>query len=375
MKRQGFAVSRRTVLGALTVPPAAVRGTAANSAVTVGLIGCGGRGRLDAGLLAKAPGARVTAVCDLFEDRMELARKLIPAPDARRYSDYRELLASDLDAVIIATNEFTHPELFEAAVKAGKHIYIEKPAAIDVEGCRRVTRANQSARPSQTILFGFQQRYGPGYRKARQLVESGGIGPIRMAHAHWIKGVTMGTEAAPRPGALGDKIRQATWWRDASGDIIVDTYVHGVDVLNWFAGGRPLKALGSGGRTVRRTGDVQDHCTVVFYYPGGVDATLVGAQIAPTFYRSVNEQFFGALGVVETAREYWTHYRGKADAVTEREPRDITAEAVEEFISRIANGRPLNSVPTAVESTLTALLGRMAIDQRREVAWEEMMKS
>jgi myo-inositol 2-dehydrogenase / D-chiro-inositol 1-dehydrogenase len=363
-------VTRRTFLAA--VPAAA---TAANSAVTIGLIGCGGRGRFDSGYMAKAPGARFVAVCDLFEDRMELARNAI-APGARRYSDYRELLASDVDAVLIATNEFTHPELFEAAVQAGKHIYIEKPAGIDLEGCRRVTRANRTARPDRTIMFGFQQRYAPGYRKARKLVESGGIGRVQMAVSHWIKGaVTDKQPVLPHPTNMLDKIRYSTWWRDSVGDIIVDTYVHGVDVLNWFLGGHPSKAVGAGGRSVRKSGDVMDHCTAIFSYPNGVDATLVGSQIAPLFYRAVNEQFFGANAAVETAREYWTHYRGKSDTVTEQEPREITAEAVEEFVARIAGNRPINTADSAVESTLTAILGRTAIYGRREVTWEEMLKS
>jgi myo-inositol 2-dehydrogenase / D-chiro-inositol 1-dehydrogenase len=364
-------ITRRTVLAA--VPAAA---TAANSAVTIGLIGCGGRGRFDSGYMSKAPGARFVAVCDLFEERMELARTSLAAPGARRYSDYRELLASGVDAVLIATNEFTHPEIFEAAVEAGKHIYIEKPAAIDLEGCRRVSRANRTARPDRTIMFGFQQRYAPGYRKAKKLVESGGIGPMQMALSHWIKGaVTAKQPVLPHPANMLDKIRYGTWWRDGSGDIIVDTYVHGVDVLNWFLGGHPVKAVGAGGRSVRKSGNVMDHCTAIFSYPSGVDATLVGSQIAPLFYRAVNEQFFGADSAVETAREYWTHYRSAAQAVTEREPREITAEAVEEFVARIAGKRPINTVESAVESTMTAILGRMAIDGRREVAWEEMLKT
>ena len=124
-------ISRRDLVNAAALLPiTAIRGTAANSAVKVGLIGSGGRGAFNAGFV---------------DDRIEQARKKIPIENPKVYKDYRELLASDVDAVIIATPVFLHPEHFEAAIKAGKHIYIEKPAGVDVEGCRRVIHAADSA--------------------------------------------------------------------------------------------------------------------------------------------------------------------------------------------------------------------------------------
>jgi len=128
---------RGLVTAAALLPWAAVRGTAANSAVSIGLIGSGDRGTLDAGLLVNLPNARLVALCDIYDDRIERAKKNIPLKDLKVYKDYRELLASDVDAVIIATPVFLHPEHFEAAVKAGKNIYIEKPAGLDVAGCKR----------------------------------------------------------------------------------------------------------------------------------------------------------------------------------------------------------------------------------------------
>ena len=369
-------MTRRALMTAASVVPfSAVRGTAANSAVAVGLIGSGGRGTFDAGLLVKHTGARLAALCDIFDDRIERAKKMIPVENPKVYKDYHQLLASDVDAVIIATPVFLHPEHFEAAVKAGKHIYIEKPAGLDVAGAKRVIRAADSADRRLNITFGFQQRYGQGYRQAYQLVSSGGIGKLRMAHSHWIKGALGANQPAPPPGNYEEKIRQWHVWRDTFGDVIVETYCHGIDVLNWFLGGRPEKAIGAGGRTAERRGDIADHCDVSFSYPGGVDGVLTGAQLTPAFYRSVNEQFFGENAVVETAREYWTVHRGRGDAVTEKSPREITIDALEEFVNRIREGRPENTGLRAAESTLTAILGRMAIDQRREVTWEEMMRS
>ncbi|MGH9657771.1 MAG: Gfo/Idh/MocA family protein [Bryobacteraceae bacterium] len=370
-------VTRRHAIRVAAVAPfGAVRGTAANSAVTVGLIGSGGRGSHDASLLVKHTGARLVALCDLFDDRIERARKVAAAPDAKAYKNYHDLLASSVDAVIIATPVFLHAEHFEAAVKAGKHIYLEKPAAVDVAGCRRIIRAADSADRKLNITFGFQQRYGGGYRKARQLVASGALGPIRQAHAHWLKGVVTGDEAPhPRPRTPEERIRDWHVWRDTFGDILVETYVHGIDVLNWFLDGHALSAYGTGGRTLDKRGDLMDHCDVTFTYANNVKAMLTGSQITPRFYRSVHEQFFCAKGVVETAREYWTHYRDRNDAVTEREPRDITANAIEEFVRRIQEGKPENTGVRGAESTLTAIMAQMAVDRKREVTWEEVLQS
>ena len=335
---------------AAIVPYSAVRGTAANSAVKVGLIGAGGRGTFDASILVKDPNARLVALCDIFDDRIDAAKKKIPIENPKVYKNYHDLLASDVDAVIIATPVFLHPEHFEAAVKAGKHIYIEKPAGLDVAGCRRVIHAADSADRKLNITFGFQQRYGQGYLKARELVASGGIGPIRMAHAHWIKGaVPPNAQPKPKPANYEEKIREWHVWKDTFGDIIVETYCHGIDVLNWFLGGHPTKAYGTGGRTFEKRGDIMDHLDVTFDYADNVQAVLTGSQITPVFYRSVNEQFFGSKGVIETAREYWTHYRGKGDTVTEKSPREITIDSLEAFVKRIQDGKPENVGVRAAE--------------------------
>src|SRR5712692_8389675 len=253
--------TRRDILkNVAVVPLTAVRGSAANSAVTVGLIGSGGRGSFDAGLLVKHTDARLVALCDIFDDRLERARKTIPADDAKTYKNYHDLLASDVDAVIIATPVFLHPEHFEAAVKAGKHIYIEKPAGLDVAGCKRVMRAADGADRKLNIAFGFQQRSGPVYLKAKQLLDSGGIGKIRGVYIQFIKGAVTGNEPAlPPPRTEEEKIRQWTVWRATFGDVIVETHCHNSDVMSWFMGTHQAKAYGSGGRTIEKRGDIMDH--------------------------------------------------------------------------------------------------------------------
>lgn len=304
-------VTRRGVVQSALLPLAAVRGSAANSAVTVGLIGAGERGSFVAELMAKHTPARVVALCDIFEEKAAAAKKRIGLENPRLYSDFRQLLASDVDAVIIATPVFLHAEHFEAAVKSGKHIYIEKPAAVDVEGCRRIMKAADSADRRLNITFGFQRRYGQVYRKAKAVAESGAIGAIHLAHAHFIKSVGVGKMPQKLPPPVTEKEKIVHWgeFRELSGDLIVENNVHLIDVLNWFLGGRPVSALGAGGSKTPKRGDMRDHNFVAFEYPDGVQAQLSGTTLAPPAYRDVTEQFFGPKGMIETSENHWRHFR------------------------------------------------------------------
>jgi predicted dehydrogenase len=378
MKANPISVSRRQMIaGALTLPITAVRGTAANSVVTIGVLGSGGRGPFVASLMTRTDKARVTALCDVIDSQIEHAKKAIPVENPRIFKRTEDLLASDVDAVIISSPVYLHPEHFEAVVRSGKHIYIEKPAAVDAEGCRRIIHAAAKASPNVNISFGFQRRYGQVFLKAKRAVDAGEIGPIRQAHSHWLKGlpeVVDWTSLPPRDSEL-EKIRQWKWWRDTFGDSIVETFCHGIDVLNWFLGGHPQKALGSGGRTVIQFGDIRDHVNVSFEYPNAVQASLTGSFITPVFYRSVCEQFFGSKGAIETCQDYWTQYRDKGEPVTERSPRDISLDSAAAFLDRVLTGKVENTAVRGAESTLTAIMGRMAMDLAREVTWDEVMKS
>lgn len=365
-------MTRRNLLWAL---PFSAASTRANSAVTVGLIGCGGRGSYDAGIVARDDRARLTALCDIFEERIARARTATGAADARAFRDYRDLLASKVDAVVIATPVYLHPEHLEAAIAAGKHVYIEKPAGVDVDGCRRVIRAGEQAGSRLNISFGFQQRYGPDYLAAKALLDSGRFGRIRDVHAQFIKGAITGREPIPpAPKTEADRVRQWTIWRALHGDIVVETHCHNIDVLNWFLGARPESAIGSAGRSIERRGDISDHVNVTFAYPGGVHAAFTGSQVAPQYYRTNNERFFCDGGVIETAREYWARYTAKKPVV-EQAPRDITVDALAEFLRRVAQGKPENTAARSAESTMTAVLARMACDAGRRVTWDEMQRA
>lgn len=367
-------ISRRGLMAA-SLSLSAVKG--ANGAVTVGVLGTGNRGTFVAAMLAKNTPGRVVALCDVVPEHMAAAQKEIGVDNPRLYSDFHKLLASDIDAIVIATPVFLHAEHFEAAVKAGKHIYLEKPASMDVAGCKRVMRAADAADRKLNISFGFQRRYGQGYLKAKQLADSGAIGKIHLGFARFIKseGISKSGERMPPP--MTEKERIANWgsWKNLSGDLIVENNVHSIDVLNWFLGARPMSAIGSGGSTLQKRGDTRDHNFVAFEYPNGVQGQLSGTTLASPGYRDVVEQFFGPKGTIETSEHHWRHFRGPKDETFEKSPRNITIDSVAAFVQRIQDGKPENTGVRGAESTLTAILGRMAMDLRREVTWDEMMKA
>jgi predicted dehydrogenase len=241
-------MKRRTLLGTV-VPAAAVRGSQANSKISVGLIGVGNRGTYDAAFVNADPRARVTALCDLFDDKIEAGIQKIKCERPAVYKDFHRLLASDVDAVIIATPVFEHPRMLEAAVDARKHIYCEKPMGADVEGCRRAMAAGRRADPKKCLSVGFQQRYGPVYLEAYKRVQEGQIGEVVNARAFWIGGGATPRRAPdPTPATPEQKLRN--WYRskEYSGDFIVEQDCHNFDVLHWFLGAVATRAVGYGGR-------------------------------------------------------------------------------------------------------------------------------
>jgi myo-inositol 2-dehydrogenase / D-chiro-inositol 1-dehydrogenase len=376
----------------MLLKPQTAFGSQANSAVSFGIIGTGGRGRYVGAHMARDARARLGAICDIFPDRIDLAKTNVPGADrARVYKDYHELLAQpDIDAVLITTPVFLHPEHFEAAVKARKHVYCEKPAGADVAGVKRLLAAAAQADKTKTLQFGFQQRFSPEYLAAEKILRDGRLGPLNMMMSYWILG------GAPPKGFKSQyppeqqKLRHWALWRDYSGGPILEQDCHGVDVLNWFAGAHPVKATGEGGlRFPPPYGDwTSDHHNIVYQYPGGVKGWLLSIKHTAG-YRDVKEQFFGSLGVIETARTYYKWHSLKqsspykhADDLSDKSlleqvesKREITIDAVEAFFTSIVERRPYGMAQIAADSTLTSLLGRMAYELRREVSWEELLRS
>jgi myo-inositol 2-dehydrogenase/D-chiro-inositol 1-dehydrogenase len=372
MKDQEQLLSRRNLLAGTTfaiMSPQAVRGFQANSKVSVGLIGSGGRGSYDATIVNGDPRARVTALCDLYDDRLETATQKIKATGPKVYKDFEKLLASpDIDAVVIATPPFEHPRMLEAAVQAGKHIYCEKPAGVDIEGVKRVIATARKANPKKNISFGFQQRYGPVYLEAYKRIQEGQIGTLSNARGFWIDHDPF--KRVPYADPQVEKLRNWFAYREYSGDFIVEQDCHNLDVLHWFLGARPIRAVGMGGRKVRTDMEILDHLTLSYEFPNGLHVNFEANQISPAGFRRVGEEFTGTKGLIETSRERMVHRKAAKDIETITSTRDITNDAIEAFLTRVISGEVENVAERAAISTLFAILGRTAIYQNREATWK-----
>jgi len=350
------------------VSPQAIRGTQANSQISVGLIGVGGRGSYDAMIVEGDPRARITALCDLFDDRIEAGMTRIKAQKPAIYRDFEKLLASDVDAVIIATPPFEHPRHLEAAVQARKHIFCEKPMGVDVEGCRRAIAAGRKADPKKCISVGFQQRYGPVYIEAYKRIQEGQIGEMANARGFWIAADPF--KRLPYPDPKIEKLRNWFCYRDYSGDFIVEQDCHNFDVLHWFLGGLPLRAVGWGGTKVRTTMEILDHLSLTFEWPKGIHVNFEANQISPRGFSRVGEEFTGTKAVITTSRGKMVHIKGADEAETMDSMRDITYDALEAFLGMIASGNVENVAERSALSTMIAILGRTALYTGKEATWK-----
>jgi myo-inositol 2-dehydrogenase/D-chiro-inositol 1-dehydrogenase len=369
--------SRRSFLGATAattfavVSPQAVRGSQANSQIRVGLIGSGGRGTYDAKIVNGDPRARVTALCDLFDDRLEHAAAELKLQNPKTYKDFEKLLAApDIDAVIIATPPFEHPRMLSAAVDARKHIYCEKPMGVDLAGVKEVIAAGRRHDPKKNLFVGFQQRYGPEYLEAYKRLTAGAIGELANARGFWI-----GSDPFTRRPYDDPKIEKLRNWfcyRDYSGDFIVEQDCHNFDVLHWFLNARPISAVGMGGRKVRTSMEILDHLSLTFEFPNGIHVNYEANQISPRGFARVGEEFTGTKGVLETSRARMVHTKGPGPQNKEvmETKRDITNDAFEKFLEYIQNGQVENVAERSAISTLFAILGRTAIYENRRATWK-----
>ncbi len=286
----------------MIVNPSLVRGTSANSDVRVGLLGCGGRGTEDASNLVDTGSARVVALADLFPDQLETARKhfdeiqqakSLPALDTKQL-----FVGPDAYHKILAPPYF-HPMHLEAAVAAGKHVYLEKPVAIDVPGALKVIDIGKRAEGKLSLDVGFQIRDCPPFAEMVRRIHEGAIGKIVCGEAHYLTGYI---ERPQWPNASADERRLRNWIYDRvlSGDIIVEQNIHVIDICNWILKSHPLKATGTGGRGGRPTdGDVFGNYNLVFQYPDGVDVTFSSTQSAKG-WGDVTERFFGPKGTSQS---------------------------------------------------------------------------
>ncbi len=359
--------SARMTGGVLILKPSLVFGTQVNSAISLGILGCGNRGLYVGSLFAKNEYARIAALCDIFDDRLEEARKKYSG--ARIYRDYKELLASDIDAVLIATPAYLHPEHFEAAVAARKHIFMEKPVAVDAEGCKRVREAAFRADPQRRITVDFQQRYGKDYRRAHQLVRSGELGRILMVRASWFGGgPPLKTGHPPEQ----ERVRNWFFYRELSGDILVEQDCHNIDVVNWFLDAHPVRVTGYGSRKLRFYGNIFDNVACTFEFADGTLFSYAANQFRTPGYQDVSETFICEFGTLTTSRQGYAIYRQGRPVERVETKYDITWDAVNEFVEGVRTGKVENAALAAADSTLTAVMALKACVTGSPVTWEEV---
>jgi myo-inositol 2-dehydrogenase / D-chiro-inositol 1-dehydrogenase len=367
----GEATPRRSFLvtgaGFSILAPQIVRGMQNNSVLSVGLIGCGRRGTAMTAYFAKNEFAKVTGLCDIYQDQIAQAAQKFNG--ARHFTDFNEMLASDVDAVYIAVPPFLHPPVFEAAVKAKKHIFMEKPAGVDPEGCRRVMEAGKKADPGKRITIDYQQRYGKDYKAAYEIVKSGQLGAITQIRASWLGG---GLPVRDGVAPSEEQMRNWLFYRAKSGDIIVEQDCHNLDVVNWFMGTHPVRASGYGGRQVRKNiGDIMDNLAATFHFENGVVFSYSANQISSGGYADVSETFICEKGAINTSRKGYKLWDGTKGGPKEvLTAYDITQDAVNEFIDGARTGMIENASASAAESTLTAIMAREAIYTGKEVTWD-----
>jgi len=413
--RRKFIGSAAATAGFIIVKPSLVRGTEANSAVRVGLLGCGGRGTEDATNLVDTGGARVVALADLFQDQLDAAQKHFnevqqaknyPALDASQLfvgPDAFQKIANskEVDAIVVATPPFFHPQHLEAVVTAGKHVYLEKPVAVDVPGAKRVIELGNRAEGKLSLDVGFQIRNCPPFVEMVRRIHDGAIGKIVCGEAHYLTGYI---DRPAWPAASPEERRLRNWVHDKvlSGDIIVEQNIHVIDICNWVLKSHPLKVSATGGRMGRPAddGDCWGNYHTVFSYPDGVDITFSSTQFAKGWW-DVTERFFGTKGTSQSpyvgplgiwGEQPWQDPgslpkpRDNKDNAPQQQAFSVTgnfssnleqadSEKKKAFIDSIVSGKFHNQAAAGAESALSCMMARTAAYTGREVTWDEMLKS
>jgi len=405
--RSGESMSRRRFMqgSALSVAALGLGGgrlfAAGSDTIRVGLIGCGSRGTgAVRNCVDSAPNVEIVALGDLFEDRIDTCLKTIRTNGEKDWSSsapwthadkvkvtpercftgfeaYKKVINSGVDLVILATSPHFRPMHLKAAIEAGKHVFMEKPVAVDPTGIRSVLASSELARQKGlAIVAGTQRRHDPKYIEVIERVHNGDIGELVAGQCYWVQGWVRQwgfyTERQPQWTDMETQCRNWYYYTWLSGDHIVEQHVHNLDVINWAMGTHPVMAMGMGGREVRiepEFGNIYDHFAVEFEYPNGARILSMARQIAGCAER-IGERIVGAKGVamegaIEGAKVY--KYEGPTPNPYEQEHADL--------IRSIRNGRPLNEGKAVAESTMTAILGRMSAYTGRAMKWDWAIKS
>ena len=374
-----------------TVPLVHAAGQQNNQTIKIGLVGCGGRGSGAAeNCLASAQGVQLIALGDMFPDRIKGAQRTLSKLQGYKVTDdmvftgwdaYKKVCDSDVDLVLFATPPGFRPIHLAYAIEKGKHAFIEKPCAVDPVGVRKVLDLGKKAKEKKlAVVAGTQYRHQLSFMETIQRIHDGQIGEVLGGRAYYNAGALWKRDRKPEMSEMEYQLRMWIYYDWLSGDQPVEQHIHTIDVTDWAMNARPARAVATGGRQVRvepEFGNVYDHFTIDYEYPGGKHVMSMCRQMA-NVANHVGAYFVGTKGEADVY---------KAEIKGEKPWRYLDTPGTEisiakayiqehtDLIASIRAGQPLNEAEHVAHSTLTAILGREAAYTGKVVTWEEMMAS
>jgi len=369
---------------------------AGSDTIKVGLIGCGGRGTGAAENICEAAGTtynvKLYALGDVFEDHLKncrdhvrqhhLCKEKFDVADERCFVgfDAYQKVIDCCDLVMLATPPGFRPLHIEATIKAGKHLFSEKPVAVDGTGIRKVLAAYEEAnKKGLSVVTGTQRRHQAGYLESLKRIHEGAIGDVVGGRVYWNQGDIWAHKR--KPGWSDTEYQIRNWYHFVwlCGDHIVEQHVHNLDVACWALGAHPVRAVGMGGRQVitePERGQSYDHFAVDYEFPNGVHVLSMARQI-PGCENNVSETIVGTNGQWHSGGfRDWHTFTGKYKSRI-RHPHEVDPYVQEhiDLLESIASHKPVNELKQVAESTLTAIMGRMSAYTGKAVPWEKALES
>jgi myo-inositol 2-dehydrogenase / D-chiro-inositol 1-dehydrogenase len=360
-----------------------------------GVIGCGGRGSGAAiNFLSAGPNLQIVALGDTFQDRVDACREKIMKEKGQDvpvdkcfvgFDAFQKVIDSGVDIVILATPPSFRPEHLAAAIAAKKHVFAEKPVCVDPVGARSVMATGLKAKGLElSIVTGTQRRHQRDYVENWQQVAQGSIGEIVGGNVYWNGGKLWHRDNNAAWSEMEWMIRDWVNWTWLSGDHIVEQHVHNLDVMNWFTGMHPVKAVGMGSRLRRVTGNQYDNFSIDFTFENGMHFHSMCRQINGCV-NNVSERIQGSKGstncqntILDLAgTELWKYQYplDKEGKPTRSVSVDPYVQEHIDLVTAIRNNKPINEAENTAISTMVAIMGRVSAYTGKETTWEEMMNS
>ena len=355
----------------------------------IGLVGCGGRGGGAAiNALEADPNVKLIGLADLFPDRLESCVKNLEAsqfkdrvelPKDRQFTGwdaYKKLLATDIDIVILATPITFRPEHIKAAIAAGKHVFAEKPVAVDAPGVHSVmATCVEAAKKNLAVVSGLCWRYDHGMRATFDKIHEGGVGDIVAIQATYNTGTLKQFPRKPEWSDMEWQLRNWQHFTWASGDFNVEQHIHSLDKVAWaMKDETPIRATGTGGRQARQgaeSGHVYDHFNVVYEYANGVKA-FANCRQMDGCSNDVSDHIFGTKGTCDVFKH---RIKGEKDWKFTGSKGQMYVTEHMEMIQSIRNGKPINNGDYMCKSTMMAIMGRMSAYTGQTLTWEQAFNS